>query len=445
MTLRLSALAFACTLALPALVAAGDFSLLTVGKVASFKNAGDAARNGGVVRIGRDPNLRTPIDPRCPTVTSAQILSYPQALQRVATNLDVALDCSKWRAKGKGYDYTDPSGTVKKIHYGPDGARIVVRGADFTPIAGPVGYLEANLVVGGTPLRARFHVFARNDATKIVTRRPSPAAAAGEAGFWDTIVGLDDSEAHQQETIALLQKASKNDRRDGRSPFLLGMIHLYRFGQMITDYASVSDTAEAELVASNQWFAKALPLLWDGQHGDSRVPGFVAAGEYVLGVVQDDAALRAKGLAGLATAVQVNAFFNVFDYVTVIQVARAGTPEFQQAFEAVSAYLSDPATLACVVSQPELCANEGFAAHNLSGSLLLFGDVYAKAGDVAQATQWYTLASGLTDASYPFSALVQSRVANVAARVAAYQDDDPSNDPPVVGLGAENCAVCHIR
>lgn len=445
MTFRPLALALTCTLALPALAAAGDFRLLTVGKVASFDSAGDVTRDGGVVRIGRDPNLRTPIDPRCPTVTRAQILSYPQALERIATNLDVALDCTKWQAKGSGYDYKDKTGTVRKIHYGPDGVRIVVRGADFTPIAGPVGYLEANLVVGDTPLRARFHVLARNDATKIRTRRPSAQAAAGEAGFWDAIVGLDDSEAHQQDTIALLEKASKKDRRDGRSPFLLGMLHLYRFGQMITDYASVSDAAEAELVASNEWFAKALPLLWDGQHGDSRVPGFVAAGEYVLGVVQDDAALRAKGLAGLAAAVQVNAFFNVFDYITVIQVAQAGTPEFQQAFDAVSAYLSDPTTLACVGSQPEICGNEGFAAHNLTGSLLVFGDLYAKGGDLSQATQWYTLANGLADASYPFKALAQSRVANVAARVAAYQDSDPSNDPPVVGLGEENCAICHVR
>lgn len=443
MTPRSLALFLSCTLALPAL--AGDFSLLTVGKVASFKNTGDVARNGGLVEIGRDPNLRTLIDPSCPTVTRVQILSYPQAVLRVATNLDVTLDCTKWKAKGKGYDYADPTGTVKKIHYGPDGVRIVVRGADFTPIAGPVGYLEANLVVGDTPLRARFHVFARNDAGKIVTRRPSAPAAAGEAGFWEVIVGLDDSEAHQQETIALLEKAAKKSRRDGRSPFLLGMIHLYRFGQMITDYANVSDAAKAELVASNQWFAKALPLLWDGQHGDSRVPGFVAAGEYVLGVVQGDAALRAQGLANLAAAVQVNSFFNVFDYITVIQVAQAGTAEFQQAFDAVSAYLSDPATLACVSSQPELCANEGFAASNLTGSLILFGDVYAKAGDLAQATQWYTLANGLSDPSYPFKALAASRFANVAERVAAYQDADPSNDPPVVGLGAENCAVCHVR
>lgn len=443
MTLRLLALVVACTLALPAF--AGDFSLLTVGKVASFKNTGDVARNGGLVQIGRDPNLRTPMDPRCPAVTRVEVLSYPQAVLRVVTNLDVALDCAKWKAKGKGYEYADPTGTVKKIHYGPDGVRIVVRGADFTPIEGPVGYLEANLVVGETPLRARFHVFSRNDAAKIVTRRPSAPAAAGEAGFWEVLVGLDASEANQQETIALLEKAAKKSRRDGRSPFLLGMIHLYRFGQMITDYANVSEAAKAELVASNAWFAKALPLLWDGQQGDSRVPGFAAAGEYVLGVVEGDDALRAKGLAGLAAAVAVNGFFNVFDYITVIQVAQAGTAEFQQAFDAVSAYLGDPGTLACVVSQPELCGNAGFAASNLSGSLLVFGDVYAKAGDLQQATQWYGLANATTDASYPFKALAAERVANAAARVAAYQDADPSNDPPVVGLGAENCAICHLR
>jgi len=445
MTSRALALVFAGTLALPALAAAGDFSLLTVGKVASFKNVGDVARDGGVVRIGRDPNLRTLIDPRCPAVTRAQVLSYPQDVLRMVTNLDVELDCTKWRAKGDGFDYRDPDGTVKTIHYGSDGVRIVVRGADFTPIGGPLGFLETNLVVADTPLRARFHLFARNDQKKIVTRRPSGPAAAGEAGFWEVIVGLDDSEAHQQETIALLEKASKKSRRDGRSPFLLGMIHLYRFGQMISDYANISDAAKAELVASNEWFQKAMPLLWDGQQGDSRVPGFVAAGEYVLGVVEGDAALRAKGLAGLAAAVQVNAFFNVFDYITVIQVAQAGTPEFQQAFDAVSEYLSDPGTLACVNSQPSLCGNVGFAAHNLSGSLLVFGDVYAKGGNLQQAAQWYGLANNLSDASYPFKALAESRVATAAARVAAYQDQDPSNDPQVVGLGAENCSICHVR
>jgi hypothetical protein len=33
----------------------------------------------------------------------------------------------------------------------------------------------------------------------------------------------------------------------------------------------------------------------------------------------------------------------------------------------------------------------------------------------------------------------------VAERIAAYQDEDPNNDPRVVGAGSENCAVCHYR
>ena len=78
-------------------------------------------------------------------------------------------------------------------------------------------------------------------------------------------------------------------------------------------------------------------------------------------------------------------------------------------------------------------------------SLLLFGDVYAKAGDLAQAQMWYGLAGQLTGPGYRFQATVDDRLAHGAARVAAYLDDDPTNDPPVVGTGAEACASCHNR
>jgi hypothetical protein len=308
--------------------------------------------------------------------------------------------------------------------------------------------VQTQLQLNGALLRARFHNFKRNDGSLVVSRKPSAAAAAGEAGFWDVLLGDDSSEAHEQATIRSLEKAVRRDRRDGRSHFLLGMVHLYRFGQRVTRFDDVTDEARAELVAANDSFGRTVPLLWDDASGtgDSRVPGFAAASKYVQGVLERDAALASAGLADLERAVTVNAFFNVFDYIPVLQALPPSDPVFQRAFGFVATYLNDPETLPCVVAQPELCAGAGFAPHNIQGSLTLFGDLYAKAGNLAQAELWYSLVSGIPEtATWKFAAIAQDRVANAATRVALYADADPTNDPPIIGAAGEACSVCHIR
>lgn len=428
--------------------AAAGFQVLTAGKMARFVNRGDAEANGGVVRIGADRALETLYDPRCPAVSAVEVEAYLQSTYRDAILASATLDCAKWKAASHGFIYRDPAGTVRSVFYGHRGLRIEVKGPGFTPIEGPVGYVQAQLRIGDELLRARFHNFRRNDGAVTRSRRPSIAAAAGEAGFWDVILGDDDNEATEQATIHNLETAAEHDGADGRSRFLLAMMHLYRFGQLVTDYSAASDAAKAELREANVWFAESVPLLWDDSTatGDSRVPGFAAAAKYTQGVVEGDLALRDEGLADLDRAVQVNAFFNVFDYIPVIQAAAPADPLFQAAYEKVTAYLSDPETLACVISQPEICANAGFAPRNIQGALTLFGDVYAKAGDLEQARTWYSLVAAFPDTrTWQFSAISADRVANAAARVALYQDTDPSNDPPIIGAGAEACAVCHKR
>jgi hypothetical protein len=226
------------------------------------------------------------------------------------------------------------------------------------------------------------------------------------------------------------------------------MMHLYRFGQATTDFADVSAFARQELAAAHEAFERAVPRLWDGAAGDSRVPGFAAAAKYTHGLLEGNDALRDAGLADLTAAVAINQFFNVFDYIPVAQIVPANDPLFGLVFAEVDDYLNAPGTLDCVDSQPEICSNAGLAPHNAEGALLLFGDVYAKGGDLATARAWYVLARGAGRAGetpWPFQALADDRVANAAARVALYQDADPANDPPVVGMGAEACAVCHYK
>src|SRR5262249_39263700 len=109
---------------------------------------------------------------------------------------------------------------------------------------------------------------------------------------------------------------------------------------------------------------------------------------------------------------------------------------------------NDPATLACVVTQPEICNNSGYAPQNIAGSLALFGDVEAKGGDTAAATNWYGLAltlAGGANPPYRFLPALQLRAGSVTQRVALSRDAAPGTDPPVMGGGDEACPACHTR
>jgi len=430
------------------IAAADGLTVLSVGKVATFKNG------GGIVRVGRDPALAPGPSPACPTRSAVEVSSYLVATQRVAGTKVLDLDCAKWRAKGSGFAYDDPAAAagLRSARYGRKGLVLRFGGDAFTLPAGPVGYVQAWLIVGSTRFNVRLHNFTRNEPAVLVTRKPSKAAATGEHAFWVVLhhewQTADEKAELEETTLRSLAKAAKRDPTDGWSRFLVAMMHLYRSAQAVERFSDVSDFAKAEIAAAHTAFGQALPLLWDGTKGDSRVAGFAAASTFALGVVNRDAALQDQGMAELDAAYRVNPFFNVFDYIPVAQALPSFDPRFTQVFTRVSSYLNDPATLACVVTQPEICNNDGYAPQNIAGSLALFGDVEAKGGDAAAARNWYGLALALAGGQTPpyrFLPALQLRVASVAQRVALFRDADPSNDPTVIGAGNEACSACHTR
>src|SRR5262249_36563647 len=159
--------------------------------------------------------------------------------------------------------------------------------------------------------------------------------------------------------LRLLGAATRRDPRDGRVAFLLAMLHLYRFGQATTRFDAVPPAARDDLAAATRVFAHAVPLLWRAGRGDSRVPGFAAAAEYALGVVDHDDRLRAAGLADLDAAIAVNGFFNVFDLIPVSQATAPTDPLFADVVRRFDAYLGASDTLQCPITQPEICADQG--------------------------------------------------------------------------------------
>jgi len=409
---------------------AAALTLLTEGKTAVFTNRKTPK---AVVRVGLDGiALR---DPRCPAESNL-VISLNRHPDVFETHATIALPCAQWEAYRGGYRFigTDADGGVRSIVWGPKRLLVKAGGAAFAPVTGPVGYVQAWLTIDGERHLTRFHDFKKNEAGKVIARKPSRLSAAGEAAFFDTIWGDAPRDAEAGE---LLEKAVAK-RDDGRAEFLLGMLHLWRSAVADGDIPSrlaLADFAQPHLDRA----AELLPE-------DSRIPGFRAAVTYSRGLVHGDQALIDQGLEQIDAAIEANPLFNSFDLFAIAPVLpQAPSSDFyQNRLLGLVDYVIDSPV--CLNDWPEVCGNAGMAPHNLEGTLLLFADLYAKGGRLAEATQWYSIARSFAvqNGAY-FVDELDERVATVGARVAAYGDDDPANDPPLMDGGIGFCPYCHAK
>jgi hypothetical protein len=430
--------ALACLLAA---APAGALTLLTAGKVGVFSSRPGRAPEA-VVRIGRDRALAALPSPACPTVSSFRL-----ALSRTGADFEdhgeIPLPCDRWQRRGRSWRFSGAHGAaggVRSIVL--DARRLVIRagGPAFEAVAGPLAYVEAWLMIGGERHLVRLQNFRRNDAVRVVSRRPSALAAVGEAAFWDTLWA---DAPRADEALDLLQRAVAHQRRDGRSQFLLGMLHLYRstLACPMFDFANMCDAGRDEGIAA----AAALGHAVDYLPHDSRIPGFRAASTYANGYVLGDPALLALGTQQIDAAVAANPLFNAFDlFAVVAPVTDGASASYQNEILPLADFVFSNAS--CLDALPEICGNAGMAPHNFEGTLLLLGDIYAKGGRLASAQFWYNLAVATGQTSgYGFQALAVDRAATAAARVALYQDADPTNDPPLLGGGGGSCIYCHNK
>src|ERR1051326_6819797 len=428
-------------LAVALLVAAADpapaLTLLTSQKTAVFRGG-----KGAIVRVGPDRVFRTLRNPTCPTVSSVRF-----ALSRTGANFEdhgeVALPRAAWRPHKEGFQYRASDGGpggIREIRYTHRGLVIRAEGSSWVPVTGPVAYVEAWLTLDGERHLVRFQNFDRNDAERIATRRPSAPAAAGEAAFWDTLWA---DQPRSDEALRLLAQAVRRDPHDGRSQFLLGMLHLYRSTEACAefDFLHLCDAAKAEGLAAQEPLDRAAELL---AH-DTRVPGFRAATSYANGYERHDAARLQLGMQQLETAIDANPLFNSFDaFAVVAPILPAADPYYQNRILPLVDLVFGSA--ACVVNLPEICNDAGMAPHNIEGTTLLLGDIDAKGGRLASARLWYTIGQGFgRTTGYRYQAYLDERLANVADRVMRYQDADPTNDPPLIGGGGGSCIYCHNK
>lgn len=415
-------------------------TLLTTAKTAVVRHR--AGRDSKLVIRAKLDGRALPLrDPGCPSTSAIEVsAAFPTSFHSGGV---VALPCEGWSTtRGGGHRFrpgASGAGGVTEIVYGPK--RLVVRasGDEIAFLAGPVAFLQAWLTIGEERFLLRFHDFKRNDATRVVSRRPSGVAAAAEAAFWDTVWGDDPREA---EALALLEEAVRKREDDGRSQFLLGMLHLYGL-QSSDPFAPTADEA-AKNVAAQEHLDAAVALL---PH-DPRIAGFRAGLTYASGVVHDDAARKTLGIERLDAAVAADPLFNSFDYFAIAPAfrdVRGDDPFWQSRFvDLADVVLQD--NLDCPLTRPETCGNVGMAPHNVEGTFFLLGDIYAKGGRPADAETWWGAGKGLGQSvGYPYVGLADERLGQGVARAALYADADATNDPPIVGPGIGYCRYCHQK
>lgn len=173
----------AAVVAVWCLPAAGADTTLRFGRIAKIKDKDGTASDQVIVKFVKESGLITTLpSPLCPAASTIHLKTDTQ-------DLLIALDCSFWSASGSsGYSYGDPAGSaggVTKIKFSskPTGGKLLIKlkgdnyGGD--PIAGPIAFLEVQIVADGVGYCGRFappnSPFVKNDAAQILIKGPSSA------------------------------------------------------------------------------------------------------------------------------------------------------------------------------------------------------------------------------------------------------------------------------
>lgn len=192
---------------------------------------------------------------------------------------------------------------------------------------------------------------------------------------------------------------------------------------------------------------------------DDRILGWLGSVMIGNGHATGDATKVTTGHALIAQGVENYVEFNGFVQSLVNASSPLGTPEFDLAVEALWDNLDACAGFAVDRETPNVqeaidvvfqgaaaaaCANTLRAAHNFEGFFLYFGDVLLKAKQktAAQAMYAATKASPTFDL-WPYRATLLEREATLEARLAAYDNQDPSDDPLLIAQEPFNCSYCH--
>ncbi|MFO0554749.1 MAG: hypothetical protein U0271_40605 [Polyangiaceae bacterium] len=263
---------------------------------------------------------------------------------------------------------------------------------------------------------------------------PSGGADSGGAGggdpaevqsaidaCYETLHGAVDG---RQAALDALKTAATDYPDNARVHLFLGMCSLA---------ALAEDNNLAALADIEPALTRAMELAPD----DLRIPGWLATVRVQTARILGDQAAVDAAVAEMIDAADLYPEFNNVS----LAIAFAGFPIETGYPDMAVARLE--AIVDCGNTDPR-CRDNPAAPHNIPGSLMLFGDVYARVGNTAKAGEYYQAALAAESApNWPYSTDANAMSTGLADRAAAWTDADPMNDPEFFLSGARTCRGCH--
>ncbi len=249
---------------------------------------------------------------------------------------------------------------------------------------------------------------------------PADVTAAIDACY----VTLHGDVTGRADALAQLKSATEAHPDNGRAFLFLGMCSL----AALAEDGSISALGDIE-----PSLERAIELMPD----DLRIPGWLATVRVQTARMLGTPAEVDAAIEEMIAAADLYPEFNNVSLAIAFAGFPLDTPYPAMAAMRLSAIADCGAT-------DEKCRDNAAAPHNIPGSLMLFGDVYARTGDGATAAGFYQQALDADSAaSWPYRTEATAMRDGVDARVAAWTDADDTNDPDFFLFGVRTCTGCH--
>jgi hypothetical protein len=284
---------------------------------------------------------------------------------------------------------------------------------------------------------------AADDTHRPANVRPCPetneAVLPALAGFRATLGAMNFD--GRTDAIEALTTATKDHPESAEARLLLGLGHLWAIAEP-PEGADLATIGKAAFEANTQ-LEKAYELC----PTDHRIPAWLGPIQARMGETLKDEAMFQKGIAVLDKGIAEYPAFVLFSRMLVYANRPKTDPEFQKALSAVidniGACEAAPTDTSLHLILDPACNNSPHAYHNIEGSSVFLGDVFAKAGLKEDAARSYTFAKLSPNfADWQWQDLLDERIATLDERVASYEAGGPTDE---AWNRTDQCSMCHAK
>jgi len=330
---------------------------------------------------------------------------------------------------------------------GAAGSAVIAAGSAATTPATPAPSADSGTAQGDSPDDAGVAPTPDPDAGVGPNGRPlgvsecysaaSSAHAASER-HWQVFRGGD--LAARGGMIDALSAAASAQPNEQEFALLLGLASLWRVAEPY-GAESLDPFLTLETIQTAQ---RELERAYAMCPSDHRIPAWLGPIKIRMGRMLQDDAMLAEGFAVLEKGIEHYPGFVLFAKLLVYADLPASDPDFANAIEAVRENAVYCGTVASGLSRDPACNNHPRASHNIEGSAVFLGDMYAKAQDRAAALAAYQSAKAVpTWASWDYQDLLEERIATLDARMAAFASASTRDDLEPAWASAIQCSLCH--